>query len=86
VFAIKGAEVDYRIKLTCCLIPNVALSFGVYNLFQFEVNRDGLTMESANLWFENTTFTNSIVMLLFDLIWMTVAGIYFDQVIKSDYG
>lgn len=59
------------------------MSFAVYNLYHFEVDSNGLNYDTAQLWYANTTFFYSLLMLFVDTCFFLGLGMYLDQVLPS---
>jgi hypothetical protein len=74
----QGPSVPFPAKLLGSLLPNLAMSFTIYNLFHFELQNDGLTFNSTSSYYENYTYTEGLLMLTFDIILYSGIGIYLD--------
>lgn len=86
VFAMQSASTAGSTKLVASLLPNIAASFSVYNLFYFEFYGSGLNHDSLNLEYNNYTFRNGLLLLLFDNFLYAIIGLYLDQIIPSEFG
>jgi hypothetical protein len=83
VYAIKDPDVSATAKIVMSIFPNVGMTFGVYNLYHFEVESTGLSFANASMWYGNMTFTLSLIMLAFTTVFYLCLGLYLDQVIPS---
>lgn len=60
------------------LLPNIAMSYSIYNLFYFEYQSSGLTFDSAGDIYENFSFYAGLGMLIVDIVWFLLLGLYVD--------
>ncbi|RLN73045.1 hypothetical protein BBJ28_00012424, partial [Nothophytophthora sp. Chile5] len=73
-------------KTGACLLPPVALAFGVQSLATAESTGVGMSFGSASLVVDNFKFGSAIGMLFLDLLLYTLAGLYLERVIPCEYG
>ncbi|EGZ11630.1 lipid exporter ABCA1 family [Phytophthora sojae] len=73
-------------KTGACILPPVALSFGVQSLATAESTGVGMSFESSSTVVDNFKFGSSIGMLFFDIILYTLLGLYLERVIPREYG
>ncbi|KAG7392080.1 hypothetical protein PHYPSEUDO_002304 [Phytophthora pseudosyringae] len=73
-------------KTGACLLPPVALSFGVQTLATAESTGVGMSFASSSTVVNNFKFGSAIGMLFFDIILYTLAGLYLERVIPREYG
>lgn len=73
-------------KIGACLLPPVALAFGVQTLATAESTGTGLSFASSSTVVNNFKFEAAVGMLFFDIIFYTLAGLYFERVIPREYG
>ncbi|KAG6587048.1 ATP-binding Cassette (ABC) Superfamily [Phytophthora cinnamomi] len=73
-------------KTGACIMPPVALSFGVQSLATAESTGVGMSFGSINTVVDNFKFGSSIGMLFFDIILYTLLGLYLEKVIPREYG
>ncbi|OWZ23129.1 ABC transporter [Phytophthora megakarya] len=73
-------------KTGACLLPPVALSFGVQSLATAESTGVGMSFASSNTVVNNFKFGSAIGMLFFDFFLYTILGLYFERVIPREYG
>ncbi|GLE03144.1 hypothetical protein PINS_up012023 [Pythium insidiosum] len=73
-------------KTIACLLPPVALSFGVQALATVESTGVGMQSGNARTEFDNFSFDISLAMLLIDIFLYTLFGLYFERVIPKEYG
>ncbi|KAG7399525.1 hypothetical protein PHYBOEH_008650 [Phytophthora boehmeriae] len=73
-------------KTGACILPPVALAFGVQALATAESTGVGMSFESASTVVDNFKFGSSVGMLFFDIILYTLAGLYLERVIPREYG
>lgn len=81
VYTIQNPGIPFLSKFFASLLPNIAMSFSIYNLFYFELQSTGLNWDTTNLYYGNFTYTEGLLMLLFDLVLYTCIGFYLDNVI-----
>jgi hypothetical protein len=62
------------------------MAFAVQHLFNCEFEGSGLSLDMASLEFQNFSFRNGILMLIFDFFLWSMVGLYFDQVAPRDFG
>jgi ATP-binding cassette subfamily A (ABC1) protein 1 len=86
MFSLKNPDVSPRVKQAMSVFPNVAMSLGVYNLYDFEANQGGLDFSNVQQPLNGITFLFTLVMLAFDSILLTLLGLYLDQVLQSQFG
>lgn len=65
-------------KYAMSVFPNVAMSLGLYNLYDFEANQGGLTIGNISQPLNDVTFIFALLMLVFDAIFLTLIGLYLD--------
>ncbi|KAG6967554.1 hypothetical protein JG688_00006265 [Phytophthora aleatoria] len=73
-------------KTGACLLPPVALAFGVQTLATAESTGVGMSFASSSTIVNNFKFGSAIGMLFFDVFLCTLAGLYFERVIPREYG
>uniref|UniRef100_H3GK29 ABC transporter domain-containing protein n=1 Tax=Phytophthora ramorum TaxID=164328 RepID=H3GK29_PHYRM len=73
-------------KTGACLLPPVALAFGVQTLATAESTGVGMSFESSSTIVNNFKFGSAIGMLFLDIILYTLAGLYLERVIPREYG
>ncbi|KAG3115661.1 ABC transporter A family member 1 [Phytophthora idaei] len=73
-------------KTGACLLPPVALAFGVQTLATAESTGVGMSFASSSTIVNNFKFGSAIGMLFFDVFLYTLAGLYFERVIPREYG
>ncbi|KAE8879299.1 ABC transporter A family member 1 [Phytophthora fragariae] len=73
-------------KTGACILPPVALSFGVQALATSESTGVGMSYGSSSTVIDNFKFGSSIGMLFFDIILYTLLGLYLERVIPREYG
>ncbi|KAL7995255.1 putative ABC transporter, AAA+ ATPase domain, ABC transporter A [Plasmopara halstedii] len=73
-------------KTGVCLLPPVALAFGVQTLATAESTGVGMSFSSSSTIVNNFRFGSAIGMLLFDVFFYTLAGLYLERVIPREYG
>ena len=66
------------VKTIVSLLPNIAMTFSIYNLFYFEYQSTGLSIEAASKIYQNYSFNIGLVMLFIDIIWFLLLGLYCD--------
>lgn len=73
-------------KTYACLLPPVAMVFGVNALASVETTHVGMHFSNASLLVDNFRFMTAIYMLLLDFVLYTVLALYLEQVVPKDYG
>jgi ATP-binding cassette, subfamily A (ABC1), member 3 len=86
VFALRDPDLPAALKTVMSIFPNVGMSFCIYNLYQFEANSTGLSFDNFNIWYNNTTYFYSLLMLVIDFVFYTCLGLYLDQILQSQFG
>jgi ATP-binding cassette subfamily A (ABC1) protein 1 len=69
-----------------CLVPQVALALGISTISNLEVANLGLGFSTLTTQFSNFQFLNALLMMYFDFIWISLLGIYLEQVIPKEFG
>jgi hypothetical protein len=86
MFSLKDPNVAPGAKYAMSIFPNVAMSLGIYNLYDFEANQGGLNFSNISQPYNNVTFIFALLMLLVDSIVLTLLGLYLDQILQSQFG
>lgn len=86
VFSLRDPDIPYAMKTGMSVFPNIAMYFGIYNLYHFEANAGGMNFSNMSLLYNNTSFLSAIVMLLVDAIFYLCLGLYLDQILQSQFG
>ncbi|RLN46989.1 hypothetical protein BBJ29_006669 [Phytophthora kernoviae] len=73
-------------KTGACILPPVALAFGVQSLATAESTGVGMSFDSASTVVDNFKFGSAVGMLFFDIVLYTLAGLYLERVIPREYG
>ncbi|GMF14304.1 unnamed protein product [Phytophthora lilii] len=73
-------------KTGACILPPVALAFGVQSLATSESTGVGMSFNSSGTVVDNFKFGSAIGMLFFDIILYTLVGLYLERVIPREYG
>ncbi|ETK86251.1 hypothetical protein F441_09243 [Phytophthora nicotianae CJ01A1] len=73
-------------KTGACLLPPVALAFGVQTLATAESTGVGMSFASSSTVVNNFKFGSAIGMLFFDIFLYTIVGLYLERVIPREYG
>ncbi len=81
MFSLKDPNVAPGAKYAMSIFPNVAMSLGIYNLYDFEANQGGLNFSNIAQPYNNVTFIFALLMLLVDSIVLTLLGLYLDQIL-----
>lgn len=86
VFALRDPDLPAVLKIVMSIFPNIGMTWCAYNLFQFEANSGGLNFNNFNIWYDNTTYLYSLLMLVFDSVFYICLGLYLDQILQSQFG
>lgn len=86
VIPLKDPNVAAGAKYALSIFPNVAMSLGIFNLYDFEANQGGLDFSNISQPLNDVTFTFALVMLVVDSIILTLIGLYLDQILQSQFG
>jgi hypothetical protein len=86
MFSLKNPDVNPRAKQVMSVFPNVAMSLGIYNLYDYEANQGGLDFGNVQQPLNGVTFLFAMLMLLFDSVLLTSLGLYLDQILQSQFG
>jgi len=78
MFSLQDPSVAPGAKYAMSVFPNVAMSLGLYNLYDFEANQGGLTIGNISQPLNDVTFIFALLMLVFDAIFLTLIGLYLD--------
>ncbi len=73
-------------KARACLLPPVALTFGVQALATVEATGIGMNFGNARVEADNFRFDISLAFFIIDFILYTLLGMYFERVIPKEYG
>jgi ATP-binding cassette subfamily A (ABC1) protein 3 len=73
-------------KTGACILPPVALAFGVQTLATAESTGVGMSFASSSTEVNNFKFGSAVGMLFFDIFFYTLLGIYLERVIPREYG
>ncbi|KAL3658018.1 hypothetical protein V7S43_017060 [Phytophthora oleae] len=73
-------------KTGACILPPVALAFGVQTLATAESTGVGISFASSGTVVNNFKFGSAVGMLFFDIILYTIVGLYLERVIPREYG
>lgn len=73
-------------KTYACLLPPVAMVFGVNALASVETTHVGMHFSNASLLVDNFRFMTAIYMLLLDFVLYTILALYLEKVVPKDYG
>jgi hypothetical protein len=78
VFSLRDPDLPAALKIGMSIFPNVGMTFCIYNLYHFEANSTGLSGGNMTQWFNNTTYLNSLIMLMVDTCFFLGLGLYLD--------
>ncbi len=85
-YGTSGADVSEGAKILSCLAPPACLAHGASIAAILESGFIGVNQESANDLVNNFRFISSIGMLIFDFIFFLILGVYFNNVLPSEFG
>jgi hypothetical protein len=86
MFAFRDPDAPQGLKFALSLLPNVAMSLGLYNLYDFEANQDGLHFDNINQPYNGVTFRTSLLFLVVDSFLLLGLGLYLDQILMIGEG
>ncbi|ETO60198.1 hypothetical protein F444_21574 [Phytophthora nicotianae P1976] len=69
-----------------CVMPPVALSFGLSTIADFETSGIGANFGNLDTLNVNFRLSTALQMFLFDCVLYTLLGLYFERVIPKQYG
>ncbi|POM61236.1 ABC transporter ABCA1 lipid exporter family, partial [Phytophthora palmivora] len=69
-----------------CIMPPVALSFGLSTIADFETSGIGANFGNLNTLNVNFRLGTALQMFLLDCVFYTLLGLYFERVIPKEYG
>ena len=87
VFIIADPGTPGAAQYGLSILPNVAMAQIVKQVFFYNLNtREGLTFSTLGVSYQNYSFLGGILMLLIDIVFWTILGLYCDQVVPSQFG
>lgn len=87
VFAVQEPATPLVLQYGLSLLPNICMTKCVTQIFFFNYQtKDGLTWQSMSKTYQNYSFAGGLAVMIFDVFFWAVLGLYLDQVVPSEYG
>ena len=85
-YFVSDPDTKFEQRMLASLSPTVAMIQSVTVLGRFETSQVGSSID--NIWAEynNMTLGHGLMMQAFDCIWLTLLGLYLEQVLPKTYG
>ena len=69
------------------IFPNICMNQIVKQIFFYNYNTaEGLTFNTGSLDYQGYSFRGGIFMMMFNVVFWALLGIYLDQVVPSQFG
>lgn len=85
-FAVSDATTSTGQKMLAGLSPPIAFALGSVCIAEFEATGKGIQSDNVNTESNNIAYNQVIGMLLVDFFGYLILGLYFDRVIKTEWG
>jgi hypothetical protein len=87
VFIIADPSTPTVVQYCFSILPNVCMAQMVKQIFFYNLNTaSGLTWSTMSIYYQNYCFRDGLLIMVGDVVFWGVLGIYLDQVIPSDFG